>query len=113
MLSQAVISCGKEDPLSKALDDSLGGLIPKDAADTLDNSLDEVEKLTEWEYTLQPVIDPSLSGMKDQLSVLGKERWECTLHDSNNHLLENQIFFYCKRRPKSALRYLPALKIAF
>ncbi len=72
-----------------------------------DNTLDEVEKLSALEYKVKD-LDASSSARQIQaeLELLGKDRWDCY---QISHL-QDVTRLYCKRMPKSYLRYLlPAL----
>ncbi len=66
----------------------------------------EVEKLFTFEYRVEE-LDSSLSPeeMQEQLQALGQERWECFHAEPQAKSLR----FFCKRRPKTYLRYIPKL----
>lgn len=65
---------------------------------------EEVEKLFTYEYKVLE-LDNSLSAseIEEQLQTLGKERWECF-----NVISEQKSYkVFCKRKPKTYLRYIP------
>ena len=63
----------------------------------------EVEKLFSYEYTVKD-LDASLSlpQLQAELDMLGMERWDCF----NIQNMNAQLRVFCKRRPKTYLRYL-------
>jgi hypothetical protein len=65
---------------------------------------DEVEKLFTFEYTVKdvPPTEDAIS-LNSILEEMGRERWNCF------HIEEKKeyIRLYCKRRPKTYLRYVP------
>jgi hypothetical protein len=64
----------------------------------------EVEKLFVFEYNVVELPSgQSTEQLNEQLSELGKERWDC-FHVEEK---ETQIRLFCKRRPKTYLRYIP------
>lgn len=67
---------------------------------------DEVEKLFIFEYELVSVpIDSSKAVLESTLQEMGKERWDCF----HTERLKKELVFFCKRRPKTYLRYIPSL----
>lgn len=64
----------------------------------------EIEKLFVFEYKVFDLgDDTSLSKIEEQLQKLGEERWEC-FHIER---FETRLSAFCKRRPKTYLRYIP------
>lgn len=73
-------------------------------SDLTGQATEEVEKLFIFEYEVFEV-DRSKSA-KELTGILqqhGKERWECFYIEQ----LVDSLRIYCKRRPKSYLRYIP------
>lgn len=66
----------------------------------------EVEKLFTFEYRVEE-FENSLTSeeLQDKLQELGQERWECFHAEP----LAKSLRFFCKRRPKTYLRYIPKL----
>ncbi len=101
-----LISCDhssdKVAELTKELQRSVEKLSPK--TDEVQNmASEEVDKLMSFEYQvfeLPP--ESSTAVLNGKLNMLGRERWECFDVESD----EEQIRIYCKRRPKTYLRYL-------
>ncbi|MCB0309623.1 MAG: hypothetical protein KDD42_00225 [Bdellovibrionales bacterium] len=64
----------------------------------------EVEKLFTYEYkTLELSADAGPKEIETKLAELGADRWDCFYAERVNKAL----LFYCKRRPKTYLRYIP------
>ncbi|MCB0339573.1 MAG: hypothetical protein KDD53_08215 [Bdellovibrionales bacterium] len=65
---------------------------------------DEVEKLFTWEYRVAEFeATDSAEQLEIELAKLGSKRWECFSITPSG--LKIRIF--CKRKPKSYLRYIP------
>lgn len=63
----------------------------------------EVEKLFTFEYHVEVFpAETSAEEINERLSEIGKERWECF----HGEVKSDGHHFYCKRRPKTYLRYL-------
>ena len=77
-----------------------------DKKSTTGKAVDEVEKLFRFEYQVFKIDRSSgTEEMQNRLSQLGEKRWDC-FHIEN---LGTEVEVYCKRRPKSYLRYFRAL----
>ena len=64
---------------------------------------DEIEKLFTYEYKVVDIkAHASIAEIQAELDLLGMERWE-VFHVVN---MPNASRLYCKRRPKSYLRYV-------
>ena len=64
----------------------------------------EVEKLFIFEYKVFDLKkEESTQSIEEELNRLGKERWQCFHVEP----LEKDFRFFCKRRPKTYLRYIP------
>ena len=66
----------------------------------------EFDKLSQWEYRVEE-LDPGLSvaDMQQRLSSLGIERWDCFHAEP----AQSKLRLFCKRHPKTYLRYLPRM----
>ena len=77
-----------------------------DKKSTTGKAVDEVEKLFRFEYQVFRINrELGTNEIQKRLSELGEKRWDC-FHIEN---LGQEIEVYCKRRPKSYLRYFKAL----
>lgn len=66
----------------------------------------EVEKLFTFEYRVEELNNTlSPEEMQEKLQELGQDRWECFHAEPQAKSLR----FFCKRRPKTYLRYIPKL----
>lgn len=91
------------DELQKTIE-NLKSRVSTTELDSLANQ--EVEKLFTFEYTVKELpIESTGTEINETLSELGLERWECF------HVEEKTTFIrlYCKRRPKTYLRYVPRM----
>ena len=118
-LSAVLIGCESADGGKSSLDgvnatlkqakrtarDTVEALSPHtDAIGDLAN--EEVEKLMKLEYHVHTLAnDLSTEELNEQLAELGRQRWDC--FDTQAH--ETGLMIFCKRRPKSYLRYLGKL----
>lgn len=87
--------------MNRALE-SVKGSIGGNELDSLASQ--EVEKLFVFEYkVIELESEESIDQLNEQLTELGKERWDCF------HIEEQakKIRLFCKRRPKTYLRYIP------
>lgn len=77
------------------------------SSDDLKNmTTDEFSKLHAFEYKIAEFPrDKSAGELEDELTALGKERWECFEVEA----LEKQYRLFCRRRPETYLRYLPRM----
>lgn len=65
---------------------------------------DEIEKLHALEYRVEEIPWSSeIDELNQRLAELGRDRWDCFHLERAFDV--NRI--YCKRRPKSYLRYIP------
>lgn len=108
----------KETDLNKPIDDlgqmvrqlkeSLGKVTPPDlkleesATGLKENASAEMEKLFRLEYRVVEIKNGSSSEIEQQLTALGNDRWDCFHAESSR----NALLFFCKRAPKTYLRYL-------
>lgn len=99
--------------------DSNDGIIPKGIKQSIRSAKDtvadltsdgsemaqgEVEKLFVFEYkVVEFQMDLPASELQESLTLLGRERWDC-FHVEPQELSNR---FFCKRRPKTYLRYIP------
>jgi len=84
---------------AKVAIDELGG-------DKFEATSEELEKLFAFEYKVFEADTKLGTGeMERVLGAFGKERWEC-FHAEKE---QNKLRFFCKRRPKSYLRYIPKI----
>jgi hypothetical protein len=68
------------------------------------SATEEVEKLFTFEYHVAEFpIEEKKDVLNDELAKLGKERWDCFHIEPRKEVIR----LYCKRRPKSYLRYIP------
>lgn len=74
------------------------------ASGSKDTATEEVEKLFTFDYRVVE-FDKSLpaTDLELKLNELGKERWECFHVEPRESVLQ----FFCSRRPKTYLRYIP------
>ena len=80
--------------------------IAPSANDVKENTSKEVEKLFTFEYKVSEFDINSDSGkLEEELTALGKDMWECFDIIPS----EKTIKVFCKRRPKTYLRYLPKM----
>lgn len=69
-------------------------------------AIEEIEKLFSFEYRVASLPSNSSSDVvESNLKLLGKDRWECFHVDKTKDTIE----IYCKRRPKTYLRYMNLL----
>lgn len=90
--------------LSKTLDQAgkTLGEITERSRRVPDIAQSEVEKIVSFEYRVMKISktdEPEL--MEAELAALGEQRWDC-FHVEPQGL---DLLFFCKRRPKSYLRY--------
>ena len=102
ILSYSFLSC-------KSSADKIGGLIDdiKPHKEELEKkTTEEISKLSTFEYKVAEFkSNITNEELQTKLEELGQERWDC-FH------VERQTFtltFFCKRRPKTYLRYIPKL----
>jgi len=75
--------------------------------------VEEVKKLSKWEYEVFSIaIEDSPKKMEAALDEIGEERWECfhtekifTTSASGKRV--GKLFFFCKRKPETLLKYIP------
>ncbi len=68
----------------------------------------EIEKLFTFQYKIVEYSDSlSAAELEKKLNKLGKERWDCfyVSHIKKNN--QGKIRIFCKRKPKTYLRYVP------
>jgi hypothetical protein len=66
----------------------------------------ELEKLVTFEYkVLELEKTRSSAELEESLAELGKDRWDCFHIDSVT--LEKSLRVYCKRAPKTMLKFIP------
>lgn len=81
---------------------SLENLGP-DNSETTATAIDEIEKLSKFEYLIETLpADEPANSLESKLNSLGELRWDC-FHVEN---IKETLHIFCKRRPKSYLRYL-------
>lgn len=69
-------------------------------------AVEEIEKLFIFEYKVASLPSNSTSDVvESNLKLLGKERWECFHVEKTKETID----IYCKRRPKTYLRYMSVL----
>ncbi|RMG39456.1 MAG: hypothetical protein D6719_13235 [Candidatus Dadabacteria bacterium] len=74
--------------------------------DVQEKAQKEFEKLFVFEYSVKRFpADIEDHRLEHELNSVGKQRWECFDVERD----KDQLVFYCKRRPKTYLRYLPKL----
>jgi len=74
--------------------------------DTSDVTMQELEKLRQYEYKVLSVeSDNSEELIQNQLNDLGKENWDC--HSVIYRPDDDKIQIFCRRRITTPLRYLP------
>ncbi|MEZ4753643.1 MAG: hypothetical protein R3A13_04955 [Bdellovibrionota bacterium] len=120
LLIYLTLFCGGCDQNSdQTLDEIKGGLekgietarksiesLSPDKSDTTAAAVDELEKLFRFEYkTFRISRAEGSAGIERELQELGLERWECFQVID----MIQEVEVYCKRRPKSYLRYFKAL----
>lgn len=90
----------------KSAQDAFQRLSPGGEDDLQKSAGEEVEKLFTFQYK---IFELKRSGtpeqMESELNAAGQEGWEC--FDTN--VEKDLIQFFCKRRPKTYLRYLPKM----
>lgn len=75
--------------------------------------VEEVKKLSKWEYQVFSVkIEDSPSKMQSALNDIGEKRWECfhtekIFTKGSNGERVGKLFFFCKRKPDTLLKYIP------
>ena len=66
----------------------------------------EMEKLFVFEYHVEDIArDNSAKEMEARLARLGRDRWECYHVEP----IDKSLRFFCKRRPKTYLKYIPKM----
>jgi len=82
---------------------SIGKLAP-DSKAIKELTTEEVEKLFVFEYLVSDAPPQSSTAeLQETLTKLGQERWECFHIERTAETLR----IFCKRRPKTYLRYIP------
>lgn len=78
-----------------------------------EDPLKEVEKLYQLEYTVRsfPITTTSVE-FESALRRLGEQRWDCfhierTVQTTTDNKREVKLLVFCKRFPKTYLRYIP------
>lgn len=94
--------------IAKAVSDKVGEIL-KDSTDSLPAK--EVKKLSQFEYKVfEMPVDSANEDFQDELNSLGEERWDCfdvkpiTSEEEGN----SSFLFFCKRRPFTPLKFVPA-----
>lgn len=94
--------------LQRAADQTMQklGKLASDPGQISDLTSDEIEKLFVFEYTVVDLPAAATSReMEVKLTQLGADRWECFHIERSGDVIR----FFCKRRPKTYLRYIPRL----
>lgn len=91
--------------LLKQAEQKIDGLAPQ-TKEVTEATSQEVEKLFVFEYKVAELKkEAGTAEIEGALQQLGQDRWECFAADRSDKVLR----FYCKRRPKTYLRYIPRL----
>lgn len=116
-------SCNKtQDELTKKISESTD-IITKsleqkitDLAEDPSQPIEEVKKLSQLEYKVKIFpIETSAEEMEEELTNLGKERWDCSSifptprppDPKTNASSKPEILAVCKRTPETVLRFIP------
>ena len=105
LLCLLLLSCENADFTSKDLSKNLAELkqgLQEVTANKEQLASEEIEKLFVYEYKIVS-LPFEVHRQEEELSRLGMQRWECFHID----VRENEVRAYCKRRPKTYLRYIP------
>ena len=83
----------------------IDGLAPG-TKEVTESTSQELEKLFIYEYKVAEFRkDAAAAELEAGLQQLGQDRWECFASDRSDKGLR----FFCRRRPKTYLRYIPRL----